>query len=104
MCCQSASNSSAAIIGSEVYMPDRKSTRLNSSHASISYAVFSLKKKAQFARLRLHGPNNHLRPPQEIFLSICEALALEGCASAGPREALTPQQQKDERVFNAACA
>src|SRR5258707_8763045 len=27
---------------------DRKSTRLNSSHANISYAVFSLKKKTQF--------------------------------------------------------
>src|SRR3712207_7470399 len=26
--------------------PDRKSTRLNSSHANISYAVFCLKKKA----------------------------------------------------------
>src|SRR5438067_10663290 len=26
---------------------DRKSTRLNSSHVSISYAVFSLKKKTQ---------------------------------------------------------
>src|SRR5699024_11507289 len=27
---------------------DRKSTRLNSSHVSISYAVFCLKKKKQF--------------------------------------------------------
>src|SRR3712207_7457439 len=27
------------------YMGDRKSTRLNSSHANISYAVFCLKKK-----------------------------------------------------------
>src|SRR5947209_16230311 len=27
------------------YVPDRKSTRLNSSHANISYAVFCLKKK-----------------------------------------------------------
>src|SRR3712207_8732194 len=27
---------------------DRKSTRLNSSHANISYAVFCLKKKSQF--------------------------------------------------------
>src|SRR3712207_7236309 len=27
------------------YDPDRKSTRLNSSHANISYAVFCLKKK-----------------------------------------------------------
>src|SRR5256885_8330012 len=29
----------------EVYNPDRKSTRLNSSHLVISYAVFCLKKK-----------------------------------------------------------
>src|SRR5699024_11346659 len=29
----------------EVYEGDRKSTRLNSSHVSISYAVFCLKKK-----------------------------------------------------------
>src|SRR3712207_8955067 len=29
---------------------DRKSTRLNSSHANISYAVFCLKKKTQAAR------------------------------------------------------
>src|SRR3712207_7912749 len=28
--------------------PDRKSTRLNSSHANISYAVFCLKKKTTF--------------------------------------------------------
>src|SRR3712207_8037065 len=28
---------------------DRKSTRLNSSHANISYAVFCLKKKKQFS-------------------------------------------------------
>src|SRR3712207_8822135 len=28
-----------------VQQPDRKSTRLNSSHANISYAVFCLKKK-----------------------------------------------------------
>src|SRR2546430_12549641 len=27
--------------------PDRKSTRLNSSHSQISYAVFCLKKKSQ---------------------------------------------------------
>src|SRR3712207_8246138 len=32
---------------------DRKSTRLNSSHANISYAVFCLKKKK----------NSHLSPP-----------------------------------------
>src|SRR2546430_10828967 len=31
--------------GSPVYVQDRKSTRLNSSHSQISYAVFCLKKK-----------------------------------------------------------
>src|SRR5437762_6951586 len=31
--------------GIEVLLPDRKSTRLNSSHRCISYAVFCLKKK-----------------------------------------------------------
>src|SRR5215203_4868492 len=31
---------------------DRKSTRLNSSHANISYAVFCLKKKNKVARFR----------------------------------------------------
>src|SRR5438309_3115740 len=35
--------------------PDRKSTRLNSSHSSISYAVFCLKKKKQnINQLRNH--------------------------------------------------
>src|SRR5438309_8670916 len=31
-------------------LQDRKSTRLNSSHSSISYAVFCLKKKKNYAR------------------------------------------------------
>src|SRR3712207_7295711 len=33
--------------------PDRKSTRLNSSHANISYAVFCLKKKKSFTSCTL---------------------------------------------------
>src|SRR3712207_8350723 len=34
---------------------DRKSTRLNSSHANISYAVFCLKKKKNTNRSRQHA-------------------------------------------------
>src|SRR5690348_17833874 len=34
--------------GLTAVQPDRKSTRLNSSHPSISYAVFCLKKKRYF--------------------------------------------------------
>src|SRR6266540_4014878 len=33
--------------------PDRKSTRLNSSHITISYAVFCLKKKKHISRVLL---------------------------------------------------
>src|SRR2546430_9128997 len=33
--------------------PDRKSTRLNSSHSQISYAVFCLKKKKNMKRAKL---------------------------------------------------
>src|SRR5258707_3847219 len=35
---------------------DRKSTRLNSSHANISYAVFCLKKKNRPPRVHCPGP------------------------------------------------
>src|SRR3712207_6917121 len=37
----------AWVFGAEPAHVDRKSTRLNSSHANISYAVFCLKKKKQ---------------------------------------------------------
>src|SRR3712207_7640890 len=35
----------AHLVGTLLHQEDRKSTRLNSSHANISYAVFCLKKK-----------------------------------------------------------
>src|SRR3712207_7138090 len=37
--------------GDTLYSTDRKSTRLNSSHANISYAVFCLKKKKNYLTL-----------------------------------------------------
>src|SRR3712207_7294920 len=37
---------------------DRKSTRLNSSHANISYAVFCLKKKNTNSICRSHHPTH----------------------------------------------
>src|SRR5437762_4378725 len=39
---------------------DRKSTRLNSSHRCISYAVFCLKKNAQFQLYRIRFLYTHL--------------------------------------------
>src|SRR5689334_23534851 len=54
----------------QVVEPDRKSTRLNSSHSSISYAVFCLKKKKNSPRVYSTGhlirssdlPSNISRP------------------------------------------
>src|SRR2546430_7449783 len=40
---------------------DRKSTRLNSSHSQISYAVFCLKKKKE---------NDHAQPESKILLQL----------------------------------
>src|SRR5256885_23283 len=47
---------------------DRKSTRLNSSHLVISYAVFCLKKKNELHAPRLRGDDVHvegIRPPRQ---------------------------------------
>src|SRR3712207_7883307 len=43
----------------EVEQLDRKSTRLNSSHANISYAVFCLKKKNKQNKPQKHPPQIH---------------------------------------------
>src|SRR5438034_4036913 len=39
-------------------IPDRKSTRLNSSHTVISYAVFCLKKKKKKKKIKSHTRTN----------------------------------------------
>src|SRR3954467_10923990 len=47
-----------------LFRSDRKSTRLNSSHTIISYAVFCLKKKRQPSSLCRRLRSSHSRPPQ----------------------------------------
>src|SRR5689334_23975708 len=55
---------------------DRKSTRLNSSHSSISYAVFCLKKKKNKANIYCSKKNkNHFHvlialPQSETFITL----------------------------------
>src|SRR6516165_6689910 len=48
---------SSRAAGQFIFWPngDRKSTRLNSSHSQISYAVFCLKKKKKFAKCGSNG-------------------------------------------------
>src|SRR5438105_8842577 len=45
---------------------DRKSTRLNSSHEWISYAVFCLKKKKKNNRSNSYHHQLHCRTPQDV--------------------------------------
>src|SRR5699024_11634752 len=45
--------------------PDRKSTRLNSSHVSISYAVFCLKKK-----IKIYNDNDCVFKQNDKFLLV----------------------------------
>src|SRR5689334_23721628 len=46
---------------------DRKSTRLNSSHSSISYAVFCLKKKRMKSE-GSHDPQTEFSPTEQLVL------------------------------------
>src|SRR5256885_6043571 len=48
--------SGVALVTSDAHRGDRKSTRLNSSHLVISYAVFCLKKKKKNSRHADHSP------------------------------------------------
>src|SRR3712207_340353 len=54
--------------GCEGKAQDRKSTRLNSSHANISYAVFCLKKKQ---KKNIHSDHKIIASDHSILLHLC---------------------------------
>src|SRR3989475_1513083 len=66
--------------GNGSYMADRKSTRLNSSHSQISYAVFCLKKKMRIfvalgvEKVRLTGGEPTLRRDLEVLVAKLAAI------------------------------
>src|SRR5438105_5222099 len=51
--------------------PDRKSTRLNSSHEWISYAVFCLKKKKRDKRSSATSQQRHSQHDLDIHVRTC---------------------------------
>src|SRR3712207_8152720 len=53
---------------------DRKSTRLNSSHANISYAVFCLKKKQTLNTVPYRPCQTHARYPATSYSHTCTSL------------------------------
>src|SRR5437773_185323 len=65
---RSAQDSAFVATGLEIMLlRDRKSTRLNSSHITISYAVFCLKKKTKQARPPPPSPPTSLHPPPTLL-------------------------------------
>src|SRR5437667_1011887 len=63
-------------LGADLLQPDRKSTRLNSSHITISYAVFCLKKKK-----KKEGPRSY----REDYYHKCTRGSACHCAGPGRR-------------------
>src|SRR6202034_1049431 len=67
---------------------DRKSTRLNSSHSSISYAVFCLKKKGSGRGQRVgHGGGHHTVKQQPARAG--HGLLITACVSFPPPPSLS---------------
>src|SRR3712207_6907501 len=60
-----ANVASAFVISQSSVFRDRKSTRLNSSHANISYAVFCLKKKKII--ITFFSPPHHLHSTIHVY-------------------------------------
>src|SRR5947199_2699717 len=61
---------------------DRKSTRLNSSHLGISYAVFCCKKKASISFSTRPRPYTSLPPATTWFARACSRISYSGVPSA----------------------
>src|SRR5206468_11666844 len=56
------------VLDSERYYQDRKSTRLNSSHDQISYAVFCLKKKKKKQSKNKNCEQEHRKKTIDLYL------------------------------------
>src|ERR1039458_8638454 len=70
---------------------DRKSTRLNSSHLGISYAVFCLKKKSiKFVENLFIGPLAHLTPRDAAQPDLLDFFDFAGAPWSAPPSPPTP--------------
>src|SRR5690625_6295028 len=83
---------------------DRKSTRLNSSHVAISYAVFCLKKKSHGRRNRDSRRPRTLRGPTS-GVAVCRSAPGGRCPPSGTqdrRAPLTPWVRPSDTPTNIA--
>src|SRR3989475_6782104 len=61
-----SSGDNLLLLSPELSAKDRKSTRLNSSHSQISYAVFCLKKKKKTVHTHMHATPVRVHSCQRI--------------------------------------
>src|SRR2546421_3724101 len=105
-CLRSASRSatcSCQPTGTSRATGDRKSTRLNSSHDQISYAVFCLKKKNDLSSLEVLAYGGSPMPPAHIratrdLLPHVRLLQVYGLSETGYLTALQDQEHTTERL------
>src|SRR5256885_5647055 len=64
--------SACSLVLSWAGMRDRKSTRLNSSHLVISYAVFCLKKKKEHHATRHPAYHALIRAPHDVLRAVVD--------------------------------
>src|SRR6202166_4997390 len=74
---------------------DRKSTRLNSSHQAISYAVFCLKKESEMARRRC----NARYVQQNRFALLDRDVGQQACGADAGRRSGCKGCERDRVVF-----
>src|SRR3712207_7337531 len=77
---------------------DRKSTRLNSSHANISYAVFCLKKKKH--RPTLCHPASREEPLPPVQRRLEQVKIQDRAEPRGGEQYIRPQNCHDDRVMD----
>src|SRR5207249_5553209 len=73
----------------ELFRRDRKSTRLNSSHVSISYAVFCLKEKSRYEARPIETSQRTIPPTDRIRSTNVGLGLLSRCWRSGYRRRST---------------
>src|SRR3989475_1994916 len=96
--------SAATRSGTRSWTEDRKSTRLNSSHSQISYAVFCLKKKKKIkSSQKGHHPHSikimkHPCPVEQVMERIVDILGLTNATTRRPVRVCTHHSHRTVNI------